>query len=90
MIPTDVLGRVLFLRVEDSTATGFVIDVDGKQYLVTARHFAEAVCAQSPLLILFEDNDASIEHNTGVIVTYGIKHALDIIRSNSIGVSIAG
>ncbi len=31
------------LQVGDSTATGFAIDVDGKSYLVTAKHFAKDI-----------------------------------------------
>jgi hypothetical protein len=43
MIPTNVFNRVFHLQVGESAATGFAIDVDGKSYLVTARHFAQDV-----------------------------------------------
>jgi hypothetical protein len=55
MIPNDVLGRVFCLRVGVSTATGFAIDVDGRQYLVTSRHFATGASPRAPLLILIEN-----------------------------------
>jgi hypothetical protein len=55
MIPNDVLGRVFCLRIGVSTATGFAIDVDGKQYLVTSRQFAMGASPRAPLLILVEN-----------------------------------
>ena len=41
MITTNVLSRTFFIKFGNSTGTPFTIDVDKKQYLVTARH----VCA---------------------------------------------
>lgn len=41
MITSNVFQRTFFIKFENSTGTGFTIDVDNKQYLVTARH----VCA---------------------------------------------
>lgn len=54
MIPSDVLGRVYCLKIGDSTATGFTIDVDNRQYIVTARHFAINLGDNTPLQLLFE------------------------------------
>lgn len=74
MIPNDVLGRLLCLRIGNATASGFVIDVDGRQYLVTARHFASSVSNQSPLFILF-DNEW---HNLGGTVVGHAPGEIDI------------
>lgn len=55
MIPSDVLGRVFCLRIGVSAATGFAIDVDRRQYLVTSRQFAASASPRTPLLILIEN-----------------------------------
>ena len=39
MITSNTLSRTFHLRYQDQVATGFVIDVDARQYLVTAKHF---------------------------------------------------
>lgn len=38
MVPTNALQRTFRLKYRESTATCFTIDVDGRQYIVTARH----------------------------------------------------
>jgi S1-C subfamily serine protease len=43
MITFNALSRTFHLRLEDQTATGFLIDVESKQYLVTAKHFVPEV-----------------------------------------------
>lgn len=43
MITFNALSRTLHLRLGDQAATGFLIDVEGKQYLVTAKHFVQEV-----------------------------------------------
>ncbi len=40
MIPAQVIYRVFRLKVGEKAGTGFAIEEDGKEYLVTARHFA--------------------------------------------------
>lgn len=55
MIPNDVCGRVLLLGAGAKTATGFIIEVERRQYLVTARHFARSVSKQTPLSVLFDE-----------------------------------
>jgi hypothetical protein len=37
-ITTNVLKRVFFISYGESAGTGFTIDVDGRQYLITAKH----------------------------------------------------
>jgi hypothetical protein len=54
MITSNVLARTLHLRHADAVATGVVIDVDGRSYVVTARHFAEAIKEQTDIH-LFHD-----------------------------------
>src|SRR5207245_4257882 len=38
MITSNVIHRVLKIRHGSSSATAFALDVDGRQYIVTARH----------------------------------------------------
>lgn len=42
------------LRIGAVVGTAFALDVDGKQYLVTARHLAEMLGPQSPLKLFHE------------------------------------
>lgn len=49
MVTRDILTIVLRLRRGNEEATGFAIEVDGSQYIVTARHLFNA--PQSPTLI---------------------------------------
>ena len=44
MIPAEVIYRVFRLKVGQRSGTGFTIEEDGKEYLVTARHLAEPLC----------------------------------------------
>lgn len=37
-VPSNVLRRVLMIRAGENTGTGFTLDVDGRQYLITAKH----------------------------------------------------
>lgn len=43
MLPMEVADRTLHMSFGDSTATGFVFDHLGKQYIITARHVVEDI-----------------------------------------------
>ena len=43
MITTNALSRTFQLRNKTQTATGFLIDVEARQYLVTAKHFVPEI-----------------------------------------------
>ena len=49
MITNNVIGRTFFLRINDEGGTCFTIDIDGRQYIITAKHLlakkAETACA---------------------------------------------
>ena len=49
MVPSNILTRVFSLKVGDERASGFTIEVDGKQYLITARHALESLPAAKRL-----------------------------------------
>ena len=38
IVNTNILSRVLPIKVSDRTGTAFTIEIDGKQYLITAKH----------------------------------------------------
>lgn len=41
MITSNVMGRVFHIRVDGAMGTAFTVDVDGRQYWVTAKHLME-------------------------------------------------
>ena len=49
MITANFIHRTFRIKCGDSLGTGFTIDVDGKQYLVTARHVVEGLSSSTPL-----------------------------------------
>jgi len=55
MVPSNVLTRVFSLRLGQNTATGFTIEVDKRQYLITARHVIAAEPSASEIEI-FHNN----------------------------------
>lgn len=55
MITSDVIGRVYLLKIGVNFATGFFIDVDKKQYLVTAKHFGQDFTDHTKLLLFFDN-----------------------------------
>lgn len=47
MVPSNILQRTFQLLHNGATGTGFTFDVDGRQYLATARHVVEGLKAGS-------------------------------------------
>jgi hypothetical protein len=54
-VTSNVFRRVFLIQVGDATATAFTIDVDGRQYLITAKHVVAALGADG--LINIRKND---------------------------------
>jgi hypothetical protein len=42
LVPANILQRIFAIRVGEEQATAFTIEVDRKQYLITARHVIAA------------------------------------------------
>jgi S1-C subfamily serine protease len=42
MVPMEIIDRVFRIAYDGGEGTGFALDVDGRQYLVTARHVIDA------------------------------------------------
>ena len=51
MITVNVLSRVFHLRISDRIATGFAIEAEGKEYLITAGHFAGHLIGENTIEI---------------------------------------
>lgn len=49
LVSSNVLTRLLRLRLGDQQATGFTIEVDKRQYVITARHFADSAPAAATI-----------------------------------------
>jgi S1-C subfamily serine protease len=55
VITNNVIQRTFHIRINDSIGTCFTIDVDEKQYLVTAKHVVAAITGSQQISI-FHDN----------------------------------
>ena len=73
-VPTsNVLYRVLKIRTAGSTGSAFTIEVDGKQYLITARHLLRGFGARN-----FSDLDRGLAEMTRVVRPGGRVVVLEI------------
>ena len=52
--PSDVLQRTYQLKYRNNTGTCFAVDVDAKQYLVTARHVVEGIAQRDRVALTHE------------------------------------
>lgn len=55
-LTTNVYDRVLMIRAGTTYGTGFALDLDGRQYLITAKHVVTGLDSQGTILI--SKNDA--------------------------------
>ena len=60
---STILQRVFFIRYGDYTGTCFTADVDGKRYLITARHLVEEMQEASLLKIMHGNKWKSLPVN---------------------------
>jgi S1-C subfamily serine protease len=51
----NVIERVIFIKYNDNCGTGFTIEVNNKQYIITAKHVVEGI-KQNDSIFLFHDN----------------------------------
>jgi S1-C subfamily serine protease len=61
MITANVLQRIFHIEVGNSTGTCFTIDVDNKQYIVTAKHLVENISAQSTVDMFYDEQWKKID-----------------------------
>jgi S1-C subfamily serine protease len=56
MVPNNILQRVRQVWFGDRTGTAFAVEVDGRQYLITARHLADASADSTTVRLRNEEN----------------------------------
>jgi S1-C subfamily serine protease len=56
MITSNVYHRTFRIKYAESYGTCFTIDVEGKQYLITARHVVEGISGTATVEIFYENN----------------------------------
>ena len=74
MITANVFRRTFFIRFKNSTGTAFTIDVEKKQYLVTARHVCIGVGDDDKIGIF---HDGQFEEMTVKVVGLGSTDEID-------------
>ena len=77
LVPSNILQRVFALRVGSEQATGFTIEVDDRQYLITAKH----VVSSSPTAIdiLHNNKWVSLPITSLVVEPQGIDIAVLVL-----------
>lgn len=61
MITTNVIQRTFHISIGNSAGTCFTIDVDGKQYLITAKHLVEQIKDTAKIRIYHENQWKNIQ-----------------------------
>ena len=61
MITTNVLHRVFVLIVQAEQGTGFTIEVDNKQYIITAKHLAKNIKKKDSVKIIHQNKEKLIK-----------------------------
>ena len=87
MVPSNILQRVFCLRLGSDTATGFTIEVDGRQYLISAKHFLEGRHPSSTTIDILRKNTwanapfqlISVEPDTVDIVVLALNQQLSVL-----------
>jgi hypothetical protein len=69
--PSNMLRRVLMLQVGQIQGTGFSIDVDGRQYLVTAKHVIAALKTGTDGTIQIKRGDSWVTLNVKAFLCEG-------------------
>ena len=83
MITSNVIGRTFHIRYNSGTGTCFTIDIDGKQYFVTAKHVIEGLKDEDEVELYFKNNWVKaktklIGHSTNADVSvFAIEHHIE-------------
>ena len=52
MVPSNILQRTFHISHKGATGTGFTVDVDGRQYLATAKHVVDGLAPESSIGVM--------------------------------------
>src|SRR5260370_14130079 len=56
MVPSNILQRVFAVKIGSEQGTGFTIEVDGQQYLITAKHLLLSAPSSSVIEVWHDKN----------------------------------
>lgn len=84
MLTTNIIQRVLFVRYGESTGTGFTIEKNGKQYLVSAKHVFAGLTEPDDILV-FNDGDWRTLHVNPIFCA---DNSIDIIAFDLSGKTV--
>ena len=83
MVPSNILQRVFSLRIGSQQGTCFTIEIDGRQYLITAKHVLGSSNVPKTLEILHDNRwyslpfrSIAVESNTVDIAVLAINQSL--------------
>ena len=62
-VTSNVLQRTFRIRCGTSCGTSFTVDIDGKRYLITARHIVGSMCDQGQVEIFHDRNWKPLDVN---------------------------
>lgn len=76
VVTTNILQRVFFIKYNNKFGTAFTVDVDNRQYLITAKHVVENILKNDDITIFYKNKWNTIRvtslacgnENTDVIV----------------------
>lgn len=74
-VPVNPLSRVLMIKAGDALGTAFTIEVDGRQYLITARHVVAALKPHDTVQYSRNDKWCPLDVN---ILRYDDKKNIDV------------
>jgi hypothetical protein len=79
MITSNVIHRVYHIKYKNGTGTAFQIDIDGKQYFVTAKHVIEGIADQGYIELRFKQNWSSTQIN---LIGHHVKSDVSVFSIN--------
>jgi hypothetical protein len=96
MVPSNIITRVFNLRMGLETATGFNIEVDGRQYLITAKHLVASSPSSGEIEVFHDKNWIKmpfrlipVEPNTVDIAVLALNQQLSGVLPISVGIKSA-
>lgn len=69
MIPQNILQKVFLIKFENKTGTSFLVSIEKKDYLVTAKHlFQDSLKSNSPVVVEIFQNDKWIKIKSNLLL----------------------
>jgi len=92
VVTTNIIQRVFFVKYKDEFGTAFTVDVDNRQYLITAKHVLENISEEDRISIFYKNKWHTVDvrsltcgdDNTDILVL-----AAPIILSPPLDVSLS-